>query len=424
MLRARHLSRAGRTSCLISDRMSAQNPCWRSAPLDAFYGDSHVLHRVSPSRLGQARAWPARAQRSRQVDAPQGAARCRTAQRRPGPVRGPAAGGPADAPARQARPVAGAGGPAHLRPHLGGREPRARRPCLRARRRAAQRRRGRFPVSAVAADPRPGRRAPLGRAAADGGGRARPSCPARSCCSSTSRPRAGAADRRGPSAGNCAGAPGREPRPARDEQNVDFARACTDRLYLIDSGTIVFSGRLGRLRRAAGARERVSGAVRISDHERSRTMKDPGAGTRGSTLAGSRTGARAAPGAPARSQRCPRLGDPRAGPDLRPDGRHALNYGEALLRAERLAAGLWGLGLRPGYRLAFQLPNWLEAVAVDLACALIGEVVVPIVPIYRGAEVAQALADSRAKAIIVPERFRNFDYAAMLRDPRPVPCPT
>ncbi|WP_244936215.1 ABC transporter ATP-binding protein [Methylobacterium currus] len=26
------------------------------------------------------------------------------------------------------------------------------------------------------------------------------------------------------------------------EQNVDFARACTDRLYLIDSGTIVFSG--------------------------------------------------------------------------------------------------------------------------------------------------------------------------------------
>jgi branched-chain amino acid transport system ATP-binding protein len=26
------------------------------------------------------------------------------------------------------------------------------------------------------------------------------------------------------------------------EQNVDFARACTDRLYLIDSGAIVFGG--------------------------------------------------------------------------------------------------------------------------------------------------------------------------------------
>ncbi|AWB22747.1 cyclohexanecarboxylate-CoA ligase [Methylobacterium currus] len=93
----------------------------------------------------------------------------------------------------------------------------------------------------------------------------------------------------------------------------------------------------------------------------------------------------------------------------------ALTYGEALVRAERLAAGLWGLGLRPGDVLGFQLPNWLEAVAVDLACALIGVVVVPIVPIYRGAEVAQALADCRAKAMIVPERFRNFDYAAMLR---------
>lgn len=88
---------------------------------------------------------------------------------------------------------------------------------------------------------------------------------------------------------------------------------------------------------------------------------------------------------------------------------------ELLAQASALAAGLAARGLRAGDVVSFQLPNWHEAIAVDLACAMLGIVVNPIVPIYRDAEVALTLADCRAKAVFVPERFRGFEHAAMMR---------
>lgn len=86
-----------------------------------------------------------------------------------------------------------------------------------------------------------------------------------------------------------------------------------------------------------------------------------------------------------------------------------------IARARALAAGLHARGLRPGDVVSFQLPNWPEAIVIDLACAMLGLVVNPIVPIYRDAEVALTLADCRAKAMFVPETFRGFDHAAMMR---------
>ena len=93
------------------------------------------------------------------------------------------------------------------------------------------------------------------------------------------------------------------------------------------------------------------------------------------------------------------------------DGTESLTYGQALERAERLAAHLWRIGLRPGDVIAFQLPNWSEAVSINLAACILGLVVCPIVPIYRNAEVGIILQDSRAKAIFIPEQFRSFSFA-------------
>lgn len=87
--------------------------------------------------------------------------------------------------------------------------------------------------------------------------------------------------------------------------------------------------------------------------------------------------------------------------------------------AEALAASLFELGVRPGAVVSFQLPNWPEAAVVDLACALAGAVVTPIVPIYRDAEVGQMLADSGSRVHFATESFRGFDYAAMLDRVRP-----
>ncbi|MFA5664551.1 AMP-binding protein [Castellaniella sp.] len=93
--------------------------------------------------------------------------------------------------------------------------------------------------------------------------------------------------------------------------------------------------------------------------------------------------------------------------------------------SRRLARALIQRGYRPGDTVSFQLPNWYEAVIVNLAAAMAGLVVQPLVPIYRDAEVGFMLADSRSKLIFIPASFRGFDYKAMMRRllpglPRPV----
>lgn len=81
--------------------------------------------------------------------------------------------------------------------------------------------------------------------------------------------------------------------------------------------------------------------------------------------------------------------------------------------ATALAAALAARGLKAGDVVSFQLPNWVEVAVIDLAAALLGLVVNPIVPIYREGELAFMLADCRAKALFVPETFRGHDYLAM-----------
>ena len=95
------------------------------------------------------------------------------------------------------------------------------------------------------------------------------------------------------------------------------------------------------------------------------------------------------------------------------DGDEAMTRAALLADAEALAVTLHDRGLRPGDVIAFQLPNWREAAVINLAAALSGFVVNPIVPIYRDHEVSQMLGDCRARALFVPTVFRNFDYAGM-----------
>lgn len=97
------------------------------------------------------------------------------------------------------------------------------------------------------------------------------------------------------------------------------------------------------------------------------------------------------------------------------DGEGQYTFTQVLAEAEALSAALHARGLRTGDVIAFQVPNWREAAVINLAAALSGFVVNPIVPIYRDAEVTMMLGDCRASAIFVPETFRKVDYAAMAR---------
>ncbi len=85
----------------------------------------------------------------------------------------------------------------------------------------------------------------------------------------------------------------------------------------------------------------------------------------------------------------------------------------------RLSVSLAELGLVPGDVVSFQTPNWIEAAVINLAAALSGFVINPIVPIYRDAEVGMMLADCRAKVLFTAASFRNYDYAAMAERLKP-----
>lgn len=102
---------------------------------------------------------------------------------------------------------------------------------------------------------------------------------------------------------------------------------------------------------------------------------------------------------------------------IEPGGSHTAR--EVRRDALRLAGALATRGLRAGDVVSYQLPNWYEAVLVDLACAYGGFVCNPIVPIYRGAEVDFIVRDSGSRILFIPERFRNFDYKAMADELRP-----
>ena len=101
------------------------------------------------------------------------------------------------------------------------------------------------------------------------------------------------------------------------------------------------------------------------------------------------------------------------------EGEATMTRAELLADARALAAALHVRGLRPGDVVSFQVPNWREAAVINLAAALSGLVVNPIVTIYRDHEVAQMLADCGARALFVAASFRNFDYAAMAARLRP-----
>ena len=95
-----------------------------------------------------------------------------------------------------------------------------------------------------------------------------------------------------------------------------------------------------------------------------------------------------------------------------------LTYAELARTAEALARGFLKLGVKRGETISFQLPNWIESVVVNLACAFGGFVINPVIPIYRQAELRFILKDCKAKAIVVPASFRGVDYPTMIAEVR------
>ncbi|WAZ27118.1 AMP-binding protein [Streptomyces cinnabarinus] len=91
----------------------------------------------------------------------------------------------------------------------------------------------------------------------------------------------------------------------------------------------------------------------------------------------------------------------------------SLSFGRLRARAERVAAGLYDLGVRPGTVVAWQLPTRIETVLLSFALARLGAVQSPVIPFYRDREVGFALRESKAEYFAVPGTWRGFDHTGM-----------
>ena len=89
---------------------------------------------------------------------------------------------------------------------------------------------------------------------------------------------------------------------------------------------------------------------------------------------------------------------------------------------DRVAAGLLGLGLAKGDRLAVWSPNCPEWVLVQYATARLGLILVTVNPAYRPHELAYVLQQSGAAALVSALTHKNSDYRAMLEQVR-ADCP-
>jgi acyl-CoA synthetase (AMP-forming)/AMP-acid ligase II len=95
------------------------------------------------------------------------------------------------------------------------------------------------------------------------------------------------------------------------------------------------------------------------------------------------------------------------------------SYADIDGEARRLVTLLQDMDVRAGDAVAFQLPNWREAVVSFVALALGGYVLVPIVHIYGRKEVAFILEQSGAVAYLSPLAYGHVDYGAIVETAAP-----
>ncbi|MCW2622291.1 MAG: putative cyclohex-ene-carboxylate:CoA ligase [Frankiales bacterium] len=84
--------------------------------------------------------------------------------------------------------------------------------------------------------------------------------------------------------------------------------------------------------------------------------------------------------------------------------------------AERVAAGLWARGVRPGGTVSWQLPSSLEAAVLMAALARLGVRQNPVIPLLRRAELDVVVAELQPALLVVPRTWAGFDHEGLARD--------
>ncbi len=93
-----------------------------------------------------------------------------------------------------------------------------------------------------------------------------------------------------------------------------------------------------------------------------------------------------------------------------------LTFAEFRDEAERVAAGLFNLGITEGTPVSWQLPTRIETVILSFALSRLGAVQNPIIHIYRHREVGFCINETKAAVMFHSGVWGDFDYEQMCDD--------
>jgi len=91
-----------------------------------------------------------------------------------------------------------------------------------------------------------------------------------------------------------------------------------------------------------------------------------------------------------------------------------LSWAQLSAQADRVARGLWSLGIRRGDRVGLWSTNCIEWIMMHMGCARAGAALVNVNPAYRSHELGFTLTRSRMKALFVWRRDKRADYEEIL----------
>src|ERR1700684_4070563 len=91
-----------------------------------------------------------------------------------------------------------------------------------------------------------------------------------------------------------------------------------------------------------------------------------------------------------------------------------MTWAELSDEADRIARGLWSLGIRRGDRVGLWSTNCIEWIKMHMGCARAGAALVNVNPAYRSHELQFTLARSRMKALFLWSHDKRADYADIL----------
>ena len=100
-------------------------------------------------------------------------------------------------------------------------------------------------------------------------------------------------------------------------------------------------------------------------------------------------------------------------------GGTSLSFAGLAAQARRAAGGLASLGVKPGDRVAFWLPNTLAYVTLYFACARLGAIAVAVNTRFRSGEVGDIVGRTGAKVLVLWPDFRGIDFPGILADVAP-----